>query len=87
MGVFNSNKDSLGNIVPEFPLKPGGVGATTGAANIDLKGADAILVLTTCIAYVEGETTKTFSITAPAKFGVGRIDSLHVDKIVKYILA
>ena len=87
MGTRNSNKNSMGNIIQEFPLKPGGVAATSGAASIDLLNASEILVLTSCVAYVEGENTKTFAITAPAKFGVASIGSLHVDKIVSYILA
>ena len=87
MGIYNSNKDGMGNIGQEFPLKPGAVGVTTGAGNINLQDSGAILILTSCTAYVESESTKTFDITAPAKFGVSGIDSLHVDKVVSYILA
>lgn len=87
MGIYNSNNDGMGNVIQEFPLKPGAVDVTAGAANIDLQDSGAILILTSCTAYVEGESTKTFAITAPAKFGVSGIDSIHVDKVVSYILA
>lgn len=86
-GILNSNKDGMGNVIPEFPLKPGMVDTTSGAISIDVTSASIILILTNCTAYVESETSKTFGIIAPMKFGVADIDSFHVSTTVNYILA
>ena len=86
MSVYANNQDRNGGIIPDFPLKPGTVAVTTGAADISCDGKSTILIVTAVTCYVEQETTKTFAVAANSRFSVQDIDTIHVSGIATYIL-
>ena len=84
---LQSTNNSTGDSAQVFPLIPGNINATTGAANIDTLEYRYIYFGTDCTIYLNALNTKTLTIVAGEVFGCGYCDSIHVDGAVEYALA